>query len=164
MYFTYSLLLYYFPLFPWFSDSHIINLAMPLKKKKKVFLWKWTWGFHFIAKLNSYSFYCFNIIYQNIYSQLILLMRLIVGFYQMSADIGLFKSVGKSAALWNLVVFAIGMTGKIHSVTKKSEHSFSCPQGNLWILISENRERLAPTRESMSPQGWQWIQKCYSIL
>lgn len=55
-------------------------------------------------------------------------MRLIAGFYQMSAGIEPFKSVGKTAALWNLVLFAIEITDKIHSATKNSEYSFSCPQ------------------------------------
>lgn len=49
----------------------------------------------------------------------------------MSDGIELFKSVGKTAALWNLVVFAIEMTDKTHSVTKTSEYSFSCPGEHL---------------------------------
>lgn len=73
------------------------------------------------------------------------------GFYQMSDGIELFKSVGKTAALWNLVVFAIEMTDKAHSVTKNSECSLFCPQGNIWILISENRDS--------DLQDSQWVPK-----
>lgn len=65
-----SLPFYYFPLILWFSDSHIIYLDVP--PKKMVFV-ECTGGFNFIAKLNSYSFYHFSIIYQNIHPKLILL-------------------------------------------------------------------------------------------
>jgi len=44
---------------------------------------------------------------------------------------GQFELVGKTAALWSLVVVAIGMTGKIHNVTNNTDYIFSYPQGKL---------------------------------
>lgn len=78
-------------------------------------------------------------------------MRLIVGFYQMSDGIELFKSVGKTAALWNLVLFAIEMTSKIQC-NKKFRIFLLLSQGE--HLNSDFRKhQFRPTRQSISPEG-----------